>query len=58
MLAKRGDVIVHHCLVVHRAGTNTTSACHRRTLGFSYQSLNVDMSGPEIVNKGLGAWDR
>ena len=24
----------------------------RRTLGFSYQSVNVEM-GPEIVNKGL-----
>ena len=37
MLAKRGDVIVHHCLVVHRAGVNTTTESHRRTLGFSYQ---------------------
>jgi hypothetical protein len=52
MTAKRGDVIVHHCLVVHRAGVNATPDKHRRTLGFSYQSVNVEM-GPEIVNKGL-----
>ena len=52
MLAKRGDVIVHHCLVIHRAGVNSTLDTHRRTLGFSYQSENVEL-GPEIVNKGL-----
>ena len=52
MLAKRGDVIVHHCLVIHRAGVNSTPDKHRRTLGFSYQSENVKL-GPEIVNKGL-----
>lgn len=52
MLAKRGDVIVHHCLVIHRAGVNTTADKHRRTLGFSYQSEDVEL-GPEIVNKGL-----
>ncbi len=52
MLANRGDVIVHHCLVVHRAGVNSTPDKHRRTLGFSYQSEGVEL-GPEIVNKGL-----
>jgi phytanoyl-CoA hydroxylase len=52
MLAKRGDVIVHHCLVIHRAGVNSTPDKHRRSLGFSYQSEHVEM-GPEIVNKGL-----
>ena len=52
MLAKRGDAIVHHCLVIHRAGVNATPNRHRRTLGFSYQGVGVKL-GPETVNKGL-----
>eukprot|EP01052_Picozoa_sp_SAG31_P027332 SAG31_NODE_2549_length_5519_cov_2.816605_6_plen_365_part_00 len=52
MICKRGDVLVHHCLVIHGAGVNATSDRHRRTIGFSYQSTEVEM-GPEIVNKGL-----
>ena len=31
MIAKRGDVIVHHCLVVHRAGVNATPDTREHT---------------------------
>ena len=41
LICERGDVIVHHCLTVHRAGLNTTTDRHRRTIGFGYQSVNV-----------------
>ena len=41
MVCSRGDVLVHHCLTVHRAGLNTTADRHRRTIGFGYRSVNV-----------------
>ena len=66
MLARRGDVIVHHCLTVHRAGVNGTPSTHRRSIGFSFSSVNVEMSGLEDrINSGRvvggklvqGQWD-
>jgi phytanoyl-CoA hydroxylase len=52
MVCRRGDVLVHHCLTVHRAGVNSTPDRHRRTIGFSYRSINVQL-GAEIKNKGI-----
>jgi hypothetical protein len=37
MVCRRGDVLVHHCLVIHSAGVNATPDRHRRSLGFSYR---------------------
>ena len=48
MVCNRGDVLVHHCLTVHRAGLNTTADRHRRTIGFGYRSVNVVSSPPSI----------
>jgi ectoine hydroxylase-related dioxygenase (phytanoyl-CoA dioxygenase family) len=47
---KRGDVIVHHCLTIHRAGLNTTSDRHRRTVGFELSSVNVGAPEAVLVN--------
>ena len=54
--AKRGDVIAHHCLVVHRAEANRSRTQHRRTIGYSYCSVNIEaITGGEANKKQLGA---
>ena len=38
MHAKPGDLLVHHCLTVHRANGNTSAARSRKALGMVYFS--------------------
>ena len=56
VVAKRGDVIAHHCLVVHRAEANRSRTQHRRTIGYSYCSVNIEaITGGAANKKQLGA---
>ena len=55
LVAKRGDVIAHHCLVIHRADENRSADLHRRTIGYSYASTNIEaITSGERNKKQLG----
>ena len=43
LVGRRGDVVVHHCLTVHRAGVNRTANANRRSLAWAFRSTNVEM---------------
>ena len=53
-----GDVVMHHCAMVHMAGRNTTSARQRRALGFIYyhEDCRVDQKAKDYQAKIRAEW--
>ena len=47
ILASPGDLIAHHCLMIHRADGNASDR-HRRALGFIYYSARVQENAEEV----------
>ena len=55
ILAKPGDLLVHHALTIHRAGHNHSKDQNRRALGFIYYGEQAveDQNQAEAYQSGL-----
>lgn len=53
--AEPGDLLVHHCMTIHSAGSNTTKDRTRKALGLIYfgESAEPDLEAREAYKKSL-----
>jgi ectoine hydroxylase-related dioxygenase (phytanoyl-CoA dioxygenase family) len=64
VVARRGDVIAHHCLVIHGADVNASDGQHRRSIGYrrarSPHHAPASLVGPVpafvLTKSEVGSW--